>query len=135
MDVEDGSAGRPACDLAPVHELVAELGGGHPAADDTVRLVRILMLGEALVDLVCERPVERVSDADAFVPHPGGAVANAAAVAASLGARVELLGGAGDDDWGRWLRKGLDDAGVGLEWFSLLDGVRTPVALVWVDAS
>jgi len=93
------------------------------------------MLGEALVDLVCERPVDALGEARAFVPHPGGAVANAAAAAAALGAQVELLGGAGDDDWGRWLRDDLERAGVGLEWFGLLPGVRTPVAFVTVDGA
>lgn len=95
--------------------------------------MRILLLGEALVDLVCETPVASLGEARAFVPHPGGAVANVAMVAAREGARTELAGGAGDDDWGRWLQAELSGAGVGLEWFSLLD-MATPVALVAVDA-
>lgn len=95
--------------------------------------MRILLLGEALVDLVCERPVETLAEAHAFVPHPGGAVANVAAVAARHGARVELAGGAGNDEWGIWLRRHLEAEGVGTAWFSLLDGVNTPVAFVAVD--
>lgn len=97
--------------------------------------MRILLLGEALVDLVCERPVAGIAQAGAFVPHPGGAVANVAAVAARLGADVALAGGAGDDAWGAWLRDRLADDGVGLDWFALRDGVQTPVAFVTVDAA
>lgn len=97
--------------------------------------MRILLLGEALVDLVCERPVAGIAQAGAFVPHPGGAVANVASVAARLGADVALAGGAGDDAWGAWLRDRLADDGVGLDWFALREGVQTPVAFVTVDAA
>lgn len=94
-----------------------------------------LILGEALVDLVCEHPVASPRDADAFVPHPGGAGANVAITAARAGARVALAGGAGDDTWGQWLREGLADAGVALDHFALLPRVRTGVAFVTVDAA
>ncbi len=96
--------------------------------------MRTLLLGEALVDLVCERPVGGLAEADAFVPHPGGAVANVAVAMARLGERAALAGGAGDDPWGRWLRGHLDAVGVELGWFALLAGVQTPVAFVTVDA-
>jgi sugar/nucleoside kinase (ribokinase family) len=91
-----------------------------------------LCLGEALVDLVCEHPVADLAGADAFVPHPGGAVANVAVTAARHGARVALAGGAGDDPWGAWLRARLEAERVDLRHFALLDGVQTPVAFVTV---
>jgi len=54
--------------------------------------VLTLCLGEALVDLVCERPAADLADAGAFVPHPGGAWATVAfhppAPAAGLPAAV-----------------------------------------------
>lgn len=96
--------------------------------------MRTLLLGEALVDLICERPVASLTEADAFVPHFGGAVANVAVAAARRGAAVTLAGGAGEDAWGRWLRERLAAEGVGLEWFGLLGGIATPVAFVTVDA-
>jgi hypothetical protein len=95
--------------------------------------MRILLLGEALVDLICERPVDGLTDADAFVPHFGGAVANVAVGAARQGAQVELAGGAGDDAWGGWLRDRLASEGVGLTWFGSVADVVTPVAFVTVD--
>ena len=95
--------------------------------------MRTLMLGEALVDLICERPVASLTDADAFVPHFGGAVANVAVGAARLGADVALAGGAGDDAWGGWLRDKLAGEGVGLDWFALVPELATPIAFVAVD--
>lgn len=95
--------------------------------------MRTLILGEALVDLICERPLDAPEEADAFVPHFGGAGANVAVTAAREGADVALAGGAGQDTWGRWLRDRLDDAGVALDHFTLHPGVRTALALVTVD--
>jgi fructokinase len=101
---------------------------------ETARPTRILCLGEALVDLICERPAEDLAQADAFVPHFGGAVANVAVVAARAGARVALAGGAGEDDWGAWLRDRLVAEGVDVSLFALMSGLKTPVARVTVDA-
>jgi fructokinase len=95
--------------------------------------MRTLLLGEALVDLVCERPVNSPAEADAFVPHFGGAVANVAVTAARHGANVALAGGAGDDAWGEWLRAKLEHEGVDLGYFRLQRDTRTPVAFVTVD--
>lgn len=95
--------------------------------------MRILLLGEALVDLVCEHPVETLAEAHAFAPHPGGAVANVAAAAARHGAEAALAGGAGADDWGTWLQRDLEAEGVDLRWFELHEGLQTPVAFVAVD--
>ena len=63
-----------------------------------------------------------VSAGDAFVPRFGGAVAN-----------VALAGGAGDDAWGSWLRERLGREGIATEWFDLVPGAQTPVAIVTVD--
>jgi fructokinase len=97
--------------------------------------VPTLCLGEAIVDLVCERPVTDPAEADAFRPHFGGAAGNVAHTAAALGADVALAGGAGDDAWGRWLRARLERVGVDLRWFELVDGLATPFALVTTDAA
>jgi sugar/nucleoside kinase (ribokinase family) len=95
----------------------------------------MLLLGEALVDLICERPVSSIAEAGAFVPHFGGATANVAVTVARGGASVALAGGAGDDAWGTWLRDRLAAEGVRLDWFALVPGAKTPVAFVTVDAA
>jgi sugar/nucleoside kinase (ribokinase family) len=92
-----------------------------------------LCLGEAVVDLICERPLDDLTLADSFVPHFGGAVANVAVIAARGGAHMALAGGAGDDGWGRWLRDRLAREGVGVSLFELAPGSPTPLALVAVD--
>lgn len=95
---------------------------------------RILCLGEALVDLICERPVADLADADAFVPSVGGATANVAVGVARHGAHVGLAGAVGTDAWGRWLRGRLAAEGVNLRWLRSFDDAPTPLACVAVDA-
>jgi len=99
----------------------------------TERGAPVVCLGEALVDLVSEQPVARLADAPSFVPRFGGSVANIAVGAARFGARVSMLGGAGTDDWGRWLREALAAEGVDVSRFRLLDGTPTPHAFVAVS--
>jgi sugar/nucleoside kinase (ribokinase family) len=96
--------------------------------------MRILCVGEALVELICERPVASIAEADAFTPHTGGAAAGVAITAARRGADVALAGGVGDDAWGRWLHARLAAEGVGLDHFALAPDTVTPVAFVAVDA-
>ena len=93
---------------------------------------RVVCLGEALVDLVCEQPVASLADAPSFVPRPGGSLANIATVAARFGAEVEMLGGAGDDEWGRWLRDRLGAEGVDVGRFRLA-GAGTAHAFVAIS--
>ena len=95
----------------------------------------ILCLGEGLVDMICERPVRSLTEADSFAPHFGGALANVAVAVARAGGQAALAGAAGDDDWGRWLRSRLESEGVDLEFFELLAGEQTPVAFASFDES
>src|SRR5450759_2658253 len=92
-----------------------------------------LFLGETLVDLICERPLESWSEADSFVPHCGGAPTNAAIVSARCGAQVALAGGVGDDHWGRWLEDRLRAERIDLRWWKRLPGVQTGVAFDVID--
>jgi fructokinase len=94
---------------------------------------KVVCLGEALVDLVCEQPVASLAQAPSFVPRPGGSLANIATVAARFGAEVEMLGGAGDDEWGRWLRDRLEAEGVGVDRFRLA-GAGTAHAFVAISS-
>jgi fructokinase len=93
----------------------------------------IVCLGEALVDLVCERELSEPGEADHFVPHPGGALANVAVAARRAGADVALVGGVGADDWAEWLRERLWREGIDTRWLAAVEGVATPVAFVTFD--
>ena len=95
--------------------------------------MRTLCFGEAIVDLICQRPVASLAEAGTFVAHQGGVSANAAVIAARAGASVALAGGAGDDAWGAWLHDRLEAEHVDLEWFRLAGGQRTGLAFVTVD--
>jgi fructokinase len=92
-------------------------------------------LGEVLVDFICERPLDEMTEGDAFVPHFGGSVANIAVTAARHGARVALASGAGEDPWGRWLRERLRREKVDLSLFELVPDALTPLAIVVVGRS
>jgi fructokinase len=95
----------------------------------------VVCLGEAIVDLVCERPVDSLADADAFRPHFGGALANVAVASRRAGAEAALAGGVGDDAWGRWLQGALGREGIDVRWHNLVPDVATPIAFVTFDAS
>jgi sugar/nucleoside kinase (ribokinase family) len=93
----------------------------------------VLLLGEALVDLVCERPVPSLQEAPAFVPHVGGSPANVAIHAARRGAPVALAGAVGTDAWGDWIRARLQAEGVNTDLLATIRGAATAVAFVAVD--
>lgn len=93
----------------------------------------VLCLGEALVDMICEHPVNSLEEAEMFVPHFGGTVASVALMAARAGARMALAGGVGDDEWGRWLSGQLERSGVDLRHFKLIEDMPTPLALTTVN--
>lgn len=102
-------------------------------ADESSAERPILCLGEAIVDLVCEAPLDSPAEAESFRTHFGGALANVAVSAARHGAPVALAGGVGDDGWGAWLRDRLRGEGVDLRWFSLVGGLQTPIAFITFD--
>jgi fructokinase len=93
----------------------------------------ILCLGEAIVDLVCEHELAEPGEADQFVPHPGGALANVAVAARRAGGEAALLGGVGEDAWGSWLREKLWQERVDVRWLAEIEGLMTPVAFVTFD--
>jgi fructokinase len=93
-----------------------------------------LCLGEAMVDLICERAGVSFADADRFSPHPGGVTANTAVFAARAGAPVAIAGAVGGDTWGRWLRRRLVAEGVDVTLLQLRDREATQLALVALDA-
>ena len=103
------------------------------AAPQTSHPTSTLCLGEALVDLVGQPPGRRLTEVQHFSPHFGGAAANVAVVAARLGARIALAGGAGADVWGEWLLERLRDERVDVSRFELLPGHQTPLAFVTLD--
>lgn len=93
----------------------------------------VLCLGEAIVDLICERRLEDPVEAGEFRPHPGGAVANVAVAVARSGGDAALIGGVGDDAWGRWMTARFEREGVRTTWIAEAAGRPTPLAVVTFD--
>ncbi len=83
--------------------------------------------------MICERHVDGPAEADRFSPHFGGAPATVALRLARADVKTTLAGGAGADEWGRWLAETLHDGGVDTFHFRLNHGTQTPLALVTVD--
>lgn len=94
----------------------------------------ILCLGEAIVDLICEKPLPAGQAPDRLVPYPGGALANVAVAAARAGAPAALAGGVGTDQWGDWLARLLEEEGVSTDWLARLEHADTPLGIVTLDA-
>lgn len=91
---------------------------------------QILCIGEAIVDLICERNLQAGEGPDTFIPHPGGALANVAVAISRGGHPAAMAGGVGDDHWGRWLNAELGQQGVAIEWMAEVKGADTPVGIV-----
>jgi fructokinase len=74
--------------------------------------VRIVCLGEMILDMFASEKGKDYSEVPAFIPVPGGAPANAAVAAARLGAESAFIGKVGDDPFGRRLAAVLSENGV-----------------------
>src|SRR3954469_15503303 len=98
---EDAAAPMPAADETDPASRIP-----HPAS-------HILVIGDLLLDVVIDGSIAEDSDAPGMMDvFPGGAAANFAVGAASLGAPVRFLGRVGDDAGGRLLINALAAAGV-----------------------
>jgi ribokinase len=97
----------------------------------------VLVIGSLNMDLVarCQRlPAKgQTIFGDDFFTAAGGKGANQAVAAARLGARVAMAGCVGDDEFGRTLIAGLNEAGINTETIVRVDR-PTGTALITIDA-
>ena len=91
----------------------------------------ITAFGEILIDLTQTGVNE--AGVPVFAANPGGAPANLAVAAAKLGASAAFIGKAGEDAYGRFLKKTLDDNGVNTAGMIMDAGHPTTLAVVSVD--
>jgi ribokinase len=99
---------------------------------------RVTVLGSLNTDISLPvphlpRPGETVLAAGAATFGAGGKGANQAVAAARLGARVQLAGCCGDDEFGARLRAGLTAEGIGVAGLRAVPGVASGLALITVD--
>jgi fructokinase len=74
--------------------------------------MKILCIGEALIDMICTDKGKALSDGENFLKKPGGAPTNVAAAIAALGGEVELSAKVGIDPFGKHLIDVMQEFGV-----------------------
>ena len=75
--------------------------------------MKILCIGEALIDMICTDTGKSLSAGNNFLKKPGGAPTNVAAAIAALGGNVELAAKVGNDPFGKQLIDVMNSFGVG----------------------
>lgn len=78
--------------------------------------MKILCIGEALIDMICTDTGSSLSKGEHFLKKPGGAPTNVAAAIAALGGDVLLSAKVGADPFGQQLTEVMKDFGVSTEW-------------------
>lgn len=74
--------------------------------------MKILCIGEALIDMICTDKGKSLSDGQNFLKKTGGAPTNVAAAIAALGGKVELAAKVGNDPFGKQLFEVMENFGV-----------------------
>lgn len=97
------------------------------------RLGRIACFGEVLIDMLAEPPATSDSPR-AFLQFAGGAPANVSVAVAKLGGDSHFIGMLGQDMFGDFLLKSLQDASVSTDGVVRTDQARTALAFVALDA-
>ncbi len=78
--------------------------------------MKILCIGEALIDMICTDTGSPLSKGEHFLKKPGGAPTNVAAAIAALGGEVVLAAKVGADAFGQQLIDVMKDFGVSTSW-------------------
>ncbi|MEN9299693.1 MAG: hypothetical protein RLZZ429_2006 [Bacteroidota bacterium] len=78
--------------------------------------MKILCIGEALIDMICTDKGSSLSKGQHFLKKPGGAPTNVAAAIAALGGNVELAAKVGNDPFGKQLIDVMQEFGVSTRW-------------------
>lgn len=90
----------------------------------------VVCLGEALIDFVSLQSGVDLLGAEGFRKAAGGAPANVAAGVSKLGRSAGFIGKVGDDPFGRFLKRSLEDCGVDTSRMLLDPKFRTGLAFV-----
>jgi len=78
--------------------------------------MKILCIGEALIDMICTDTGASLSEGQHFLKKAGGAPTNVAAAIAALGGEVELAAKVGADPFGKHLIDVMESFGVTTKW-------------------
>ena len=78
--------------------------------------MKVLCIGEALIDMICTDRGSRLADGQHFLKKAGGAPANVAVAIAALGGQVAMAAKVGKDPFGQHLIDLLNEMGVNTQW-------------------
>lgn len=92
--------------------------------------MKILCVGEALIDMICTDKGTGLSEGQHFLKKPGGAPTNVAAAIAALGGKVELASKVGADPFGKHLTDVMESFGVSTRWIFRDNDAFTTIAFV-----
>ena len=92
--------------------------------------MKILCIGEALIDLICTDKGKSLKDGLNFLKKPGGAPTNVAAAIAALGGDVALAAKVGKDPFGKHLIEVMQSFGVDTTWMLQDENYFTTLAFV-----
>lgn len=92
--------------------------------------MKIICLGELLIDMFPAEVGKAMVEVSAFHPKPGGAPANAAVAAARLGFQSGFIGKVGDDIFGHYLERVLREEGVNTRGIQFDSVARTTLVFI-----
>jgi fructokinase len=78
--------------------------------------MKVLCIGEALIDMICTDRGSRLANGQNFLKKAGGAPANVAAAIAALGGHVDMAAKVGKDPFGQHLIDLMTEMGVNTKW-------------------
>jgi 5-dehydro-2-deoxygluconokinase len=87
----------------------------------------LITMGRVSVDLYPEQSGVALADVRTFAKSLGGSATNVAVAAARLGARAAVVTKVGDDPFGPYVRRALEEFGVDPRWVGTHPTLRTPV--------
>lgn len=97
---------------------------------------KIVVIGSLNMDLVgCAQRIPVVGETivgHKYFREPGGKGANQAYAAAKLGGRVAMLGRVGSDEFGREMRRNLEQVGCNVDGLATIRGATSGIALIFV---
>jgi fructokinase len=92
--------------------------------------MKILCIGEALIDMICTDKGKTLKEGLNFLKKPGGAPTNVAAAIAALGGNVSLAAKVGQDPFGMHLVEVMHSFGVDTKWMLQDEHYFTTLAFV-----
>lgn len=95
---------------------------------------KLIAIGELLIDFLGNGTTGLINS-DTFYKNPGGAPANVAACVSALGGKSSLITKLGNDAFGDYLLKTMQDSNVNCDNIFRTNEANTPLAFVSLDAS